>query len=99
MTTSVRVGNGSDTVDGTVSPSLDGGARRDSVSTIVALIFLGSVVAIEGEARRRGGGRTLRMYASSAASSSFNRGSEVSVVSIADLDPIVRARVCARETE
>ena len=36
--------------------------------------------------------RTVRMYANSATSSSFNRGSEVSVVSIDDLDPIVRAR-------
>jgi hypothetical protein len=51
-----------------------------------------------GEARVWGGGRTLRMYPRSAASSSFNRGSEVSVVSIADLDPIVRARDGMRST-
>ena len=41
----------------------------------------------------------MRMYANSAASSSFDRGSEVCVVSIVDLDPIVRARGGARETE
>ena len=35
--------------------------------------------------------RTRRMYASSATSSSFRRGSEVSLVSMDDLDPIVRA--------
>jgi hypothetical protein len=68
-----------------------GGARRDACRRS-SLLSSCRVVAIEGEARRWGGERTLRMYASSAASSSFNRGSEVSVVSIADLDPIVRAR-------
>jgi hypothetical protein len=95
--TSVRAGNRSDAVDGRVSPSLEVAldttrCRRPS--------FLSSLLCRVVRSRRRvwGGGRTLRMYASSAASSSFNRGSEVSVVSIVDLDPIVRARDGMRST-
>jgi hypothetical protein len=100
VTMSVRAGNGSDTVDGEYPPGRRWREVTRRLSTILmSLLSSCRVVAIEGEARRWGGERTLRMYASSAASSSFNRGSEVSVVSIADLDPIVRARGCARETE